>query len=161
MGASIREANFLFVLPAVAVYFVGVWLRAARWRLLVAPFAAVPTSRLFRVIVIGFAVNNVLPVRLGELVRTFLLCRSHGVPIAAALATVLLERLLDVVALCALMTLVLVLVPLDGWVLALASLAGLVTVGAVVGLLVLVVLPRAAVHRLFELGQALADRLGR
>ena len=161
MGASIREANFLFVLPAVGVYFVGVWLRAARWRFLMAPFAAVPTTRLFHVILIGFAVNNVLPLRLGEIVRTFLLRRSHGVPIAAALATVLLERLLDVVALCALMTLVLLLVPLDGWVLALAGFAGLVTAGAVAGLVLLLVLPRAAVHRLFELGQALADRLGR
>src|SRR3712207_345692 len=35
MGAPIREANFLLILPAVAIYFVGVWLRAARWRLLV------------------------------------------------------------------------------------------------------------------------------
>ena len=161
MGAPIREANFLFVLPAVAVYFAGVWLRAARWRLLVAPFAAVPTARLFRVIVIGFAVNNVLPLRLGELVRTFLLRRSHGVPIAASLATVFLERLLDVVALCALMTLVLLFVPLDGWVLALASFAALVTAGAVDGLLLLIVLPRSVVHRLFVIGQALADPLER
>lgn len=161
MGSTIREANFLFVLPAIGVYFVGVWLRAARWRLLMAPFAAVPTERLFRVILIGFAVNNVLPLRLGELVRTFLLRRSDGVPIAAALATVLLERLLDVVALCALMTLVLLVVPLDGWVLALASFTALVAAGAVAGLLLLVVLPRAVVRRLLQLGQALADRLGR
>lgn len=161
MGTTIRDANFAFVLPAIGVYFVGVWLRAARWRLLTAPFAAVPTGRLFRVILIGFAVNNVLPLRLGELVRTFLLRRSDGVPIAAALATILLERLLDVVALCALMSLVLLFVPLEGWVLALASFAGLVTTGAVVGLLLLLVLPRSVVHRLLELGQALADRLGR
>ena len=161
MGTSIREANFLFVLPAVGVYFVGVWLRAERWRMLTAPFAAVSTGRLFRVILIGFAVNNVLPLRLGEIVRTFLLRRSHGVPIAAALATILLERLLDIIALCALMTLVLYVVPLDGWVLVLASVSGLVTAGAVVALLVRLVLPRSVVHRLLDLAVSLADRLGR
>ena len=160
MGTTIREANFALIVPAVAVYFGGVWLRAARWRLLMEPFAVVPTSRLFRVIVIGFAVNNVLPLRLGEIVRTFLLRRSHGVPIAAALATVLLERLLDVIALCALMTLVLFFVPLDGWALALASFAGLVTAGAAAGLLVRLALPRSVVHRVLDVAQSLADRLG-
>ena len=160
MGTPIREANFLFVLPAIGVYFVGVWLRAARWRLLMAPFAAVPTARLFRVILIGFAVNNVLPLRLGEIVRTFLLRRSHGVPIAAALATVLLERLLDVVALCALMTVVLYLVPLDGWVLVLGNATGLVTAGAAVALVVRLVLPRSTVHWLLDFAVSLADRLG-
>ncbi len=161
MATTMRDASYAFVIPAVAVYFGGVWLRAARWRLLVAPFAAVPTARLFRVIVIGFAVNNVLPLRLGEIVRTFLLRRSDGVPIAASLATVLLERLLDVIALCALMTIVLLFVPLDGWVLALASFAGLVTTGAAAGLLILLVLPRSARDRLLDVGVALADRLGR
>jgi glycosyltransferase 2 family protein len=160
MGAAIRDANLAWIVPAVAVYFVGVWLRAMRWRILMAPFAPVPTARLFSVILIGFAVNNVLPLRLGELVRTFLLKRSHGVPIAASLATVLLERLLDVAALCAIMTLVLILVPLDGWVLALASFAALVAAGAVAGLLLLLVLPRALVHRLLDVGVLLAERLG-
>ena len=52
------------------------------------PFAAYRTERLFAIILIGFAVNNVLPLRLGELVRTFLLRQSHGVPIASTLATI-------------------------------------------------------------------------
>jgi len=161
MAATIRGANYALVIPAIAVYFFGVWLRAARWRMLVAPFAHVSTGRLFQAILIGFAVNNVLPLRLGELVRTYLLHRSHDVSIPSALATILLERLLDVVVLCAIMTVVLVMVPLDGWVLALASFASLVTAAAVAGLLVLVLLPRRLLHRLFELGVGLADRLGR
>jgi uncharacterized protein (TIRG00374 family) len=95
-----------------------------------APFASVSTWRLFQVILIGFAVNNVLPLRLGELVRTFLLRRSDNVPIASSLATILIERLLDVVALCGIMTLVLVWVPLEGVVLAVAGTCATITAGA-------------------------------
>ena len=137
----------------------GVWLRAARWRLLMSPFAAVPTQRLFRVILIGFAVNNVLPLRLGELVRTFLLRQSHGVPIASSLATVLIERLLDVFALCGLMTLVLVWAPLDGVVLAVAGTAATITAAGVVGLLIVLIVPRALLERLFAFGIGIASRL--
>ncbi|MCC6175464.1 MAG: flippase-like domain-containing protein [Chloroflexi bacterium] len=157
--SSLSGVNLLLVAPAVAIYFVGIWLRALRWRWLMAPFANVSTARLFRVILIGFGVNNVLPLRLGEVVRTFLLRQSDGVPVTSSLATVLIERLLDVVALCALMTLVLLLVPLDGWVVVLASAAAAVTVCAVVGLLVVALTPRRWLERLFTFGIALAGRV--
>src|SRR5688572_244907 len=121
MVETMFQANPIYILPATAVYFFGVWLRAARWRLLMAPFASIPTERLFRVILIGFAVNNVLPLRLGELVRTFLLRQSHGVPIASTLATVLIERLLDVFVLCGILTAVLIWAQPRGWLLAAAG----------------------------------------
>ncbi|MGE3909802.1 MAG: lysylphosphatidylglycerol synthase transmembrane domain-containing protein [Chloroflexota bacterium] len=157
--AELTNANPVYIVPAIGVYFVGVWLRAWRWRLLMLPFATVPTDRLFKIVLIGFAVNNVLPLRLGELVRTFLLRRSHGVPIASTLATVLIERLLDVFALCGLMTLVLVLAPLNGPVLALAGTGATVAAAGLVGLLVVALTPRSLLERLFTFGIGLANRL--
>lgn len=123
------------------------------------PFADVRTERLFRIILIGFSINNVLPLRLGELVRTFLLRQSHGVPIASSLATVLIERLLDVFALCGLMTLVLIWAPLDGIVLAVAGTSATITAAGVVGLLVVLVVPRALLERLFAFGIGIAGRI--
>jgi uncharacterized protein (TIRG00374 family) len=158
MVASIGQANFALLIPATAVYFVGVWLRAARWRLLVAPFADIPTSRLFRVIVIGFAVNNLLPFRLGELVRTFLLRRSHSVPVAASLASILLERVLDVVALCALIVAASMVVPLGGWLVGVVSFAWIVVGGAIVGLLALLIIPRSWLRHVLDLAVRLAGR---
>ena len=75
----ILSLNVLFLIPAMGVYFLGVWLRSIRWRRLLEPVADVPTSRLFAVELIGFGVNNVMPIRVGELVRAWLLTRSHGV----------------------------------------------------------------------------------
>ena len=159
LASSLADVNLLLLVPAVAVYFAGVWLRAARWQRLVQPFARVPTARLFRVIVIGFAVNNVLPLRLGELVRTFLLRQSHGVPLTATLASILFERLLDLVVLCALLTAVSIFVPLDGWLSGLATVARGVTAGASAGAAVLLLAPPALVRWLLELAARAADRL--
>lgn len=162
--AELTNTNPAYIVPAIGIYFVGVWLRAWRWKLLMSPFAQVPTGRLFRIILIGFAVNNVLPLRLGEIVRTFLLRRSHGVPIASTLATVLIERLLDVFALCGLMTMVLLLAPvqgieLSGWVLAVAGTGATIAAGGAVGLLVVAITPRSLLERLFSFGIGLAGRL--
>jgi len=159
LGVALSTVNPAWIAPAVAVYFIGIWLRAARWRLLMSPFADVPTERLFRVILIGFSVNNVLPLRLGELVRTFLLRQSHDVPIASSLATVLIERLLDVFALCGIMTLVLLWVPLDGVVLAVAGTSATITAAGVVGLLIVLVVPRSLLERLFAFGIGLAGKI--
>jgi uncharacterized protein (TIRG00374 family) len=159
LGAALSAVNPAWIGPAITVYFFGVWLRAMRWRILMSPFADVPTQRLFRVILIGFAVNNVLPLRLGELVRTFLLRQSHGVPIASSLATVLIERLLDVFALCGIMTLVLLWVPLDGIVLAVAGTSATITAAGIAGLLTVLVVPRALLERLFGFGIGIAGRL--
>lgn len=159
MLETVIRANPIYIVPAIAVYFVGVWLRAARWRLLMAPFATVRTERLFRIILIGFAINNVLPLRLGELVRTFLLRQSHGVPIASTLATVLIERLLDVFALCGIMTVVLLLGQPRGWLLAAAGTAATITAAGVVGLLIVLAVPRSLLERLFAVGVGIAGRI--
>jgi uncharacterized protein (TIRG00374 family) len=159
LGAALASVSPVWVLPSIAIYFLGIWLRAARWRLLMAPFADVTTVRLFRTILIGLAVNNVLPLRLGELVRTYLLRRSDGVPIASSLATILIERLLDLFVLCALMTIVLIFVPLEGVVLALAGTTATITAVGILGLLVITVVPKRLVDRLFDAGIGLAERL--
>lgn len=119
---ALGEANFLYVLPALGAFFVGVWLRSARWRLLLAPALAAttpaahdptvpPTSRLFRVLVIGFTVNNLLPARLGELARAYLLWRQERIEPGTTIATIVLERVLDGLTLCAFAGLAALVVP--------------------------------------------------
>ena len=74
LTAALRTANWLLIVPAIALYFVGVWLRSARWGLLL-PEHAVTTSTLFRTLLVGFTVNNLLPLRMGEVARAYLLAR--------------------------------------------------------------------------------------
>jgi glycosyltransferase 2 family protein len=70
-------------------------LRSLRWQYLLAPIGPTRFSQAFRTTVIGFAANTILPARVGEVVRPYLLARSEGLPITATFATIILERLLD------------------------------------------------------------------
>src|SRR5579875_2281963 len=64
--ASLDQANYLFLVPALLAYFSGVWLRAVRWHFLLRPVKPISSRRLFPVVVIGYMANDVLPARLGE-----------------------------------------------------------------------------------------------
>ena len=72
-------------------------LRALRWQYLLAPIGPTRFANAFRFTVIGFAANTVLPARIGEVVRPYLLARREGLSIPATFATIILERLLDLV----------------------------------------------------------------
>ena len=99
---ELAEANYIFLIPAVAVYFVGVWFRALRWQFLLNPLRYFPVKRLYPVVVIGYAANNLLPMRLGELVRSYYLARQEKFSASSALGSVAVERVFDGLTLMAL-----------------------------------------------------------
>ena len=88
----------LVVLFALSVpcYVIATWVRALRWRHLTNPIADFPRASLFRAQALGFMVNNLLPLRVGEFVRSWYLARQHGVSATAVLGTVVIERVIDV-----------------------------------------------------------------
>ena len=95
VATAMGSANYLWLIPAVGLYLVDLLVRALRWRILLLPVRAIGTGSLFGVLSIGFLVNNVLPARLGEIVRAILVGRRHGVSRSAVLATVVVERIFD------------------------------------------------------------------
>ena len=95
IGQSLSQANYWWLIPALGAYFVGVGLRAVRWHYLLNPVQKIPAARLFPVVVIGYMANNVLPVRMGEVVRSYVLGRRENVSKTAALATIVVERIMD------------------------------------------------------------------
>lgn len=95
------EANYWWLLPGIAVYFVAVWARAWRWHWLLKPVKEITTRRLFPITVIGYLGNNIFPARAGELLRTVVLKKDEGVAISASLATIIVERIFDGVTMLA------------------------------------------------------------
>lgn len=77
-------------------------LRALRWRILLSGAVRAPVWELYRLSAIGLAVNNLLFARLGELLRAVLAAERLRIPLATALASIVVERVLDV---CSLLTL--------------------------------------------------------
>ena len=114
MVSSLADANYLFLAPAVAVYFLSVYFRAYRWRFLLAPITALSTLRLYPVVAVGYMANNLLPVRLGELVRSYYLARREPVPASTALATIIVERVFDGVVLLFVLAVAALFLPVAG-----------------------------------------------
>lgn len=96
VGSTILSMNWVVLIPALALYFVGVWIRAIRWRILLRPLRPQLTlARTFDVVVIGYMANNLLPARIGELVRAYVLGQRENVRKTSALATIVVERIFD------------------------------------------------------------------
>ncbi len=97
----VRRANYWWLLPGIAVYFVAVWARAWRWHYLLGPIKKIPTNSMFPITAIGYMGNNVYPARAGEVLRAVVLKRKEGVSVSASLATIIIERIFDGVVMLA------------------------------------------------------------
>jgi hypothetical protein len=104
--STIRTVRILPMLLAVAVATIPFALRVPRWRLLLRhdDDRPVPSGPLWHAIAIGFAANNVLPLRAGELLRVGAVSRLARVSFAAALSSVAVERVIDALTVVALLS---------------------------------------------------------
>jgi uncharacterized protein (TIRG00374 family) len=97
VASHIADANPWIVLAMVPLQILGLWVRAVRWRWMSLSLSPepLPMRALFRATALAFMAVNVLPFRLGELARPWLLSRETEVRGAAALGTLVLERAID------------------------------------------------------------------
>jgi uncharacterized membrane protein YbhN (UPF0104 family) len=96
---EIRRARAPYIAAAVLVSLGGFVFRIARWRYLLAPLVWARTRSLAAAVFVGWAVTAILPGRVGEVARAVVLRQRERVRASAALGTIVLERLLDVLAL--------------------------------------------------------------
>jgi len=127
--AALKSANYLYLIPAFVSYFIGVWLRSVRWSVLLRPVKQLSARRLFPVVVIGYMANNVLPARLGELVRAWILGEQESISKSATVGTIVVERMFDGLTMVGFMVVVLALFP-AGTGAGADLLSGIVRVGA-------------------------------
>jgi uncharacterized protein (TIRG00374 family) len=114
MRVALAEANYLYLIPGIAVYFVALYFRSMRWRYVLQPFAETRTMRLFPVVMVGYMANNVLPMRIGEFARSYYLSRREPVRGSTALATIVIERVFDGLTLLFIMAVAAVFLPVVG-----------------------------------------------
>jgi glycosyltransferase 2 family protein len=92
-----RHADPRLLVAGVFVTMVTYALRAFRWQYLLAPIGPTRFRVAFETTVIGFMASFLLPARAGEVLRPYLLAKREGLPPTACFATIILERLLDLV----------------------------------------------------------------
>ncbi len=96
---SFKKINYLWLLPNMILIISTMLMRAVRWKYLLMPVRSFQTKTLFPPVMIGFMANNVLPVRLGEIIRAYSLGIKTGESRSSIFATVVIERIFDSLAL--------------------------------------------------------------
>lgn len=134
---TFSTANYWFLLPALLEIFGISWARAQRWRLLMEPEDRPPLASVFNIVNIGYLFNNLLPAKVGELVRAYLIGRRISGGFAQALSTLLVERLLDVICVVLLLVILIPFVALPAWAVRGGLIFGLVSLAGVIVLVVL------------------------
>jgi uncharacterized protein (TIRG00374 family) len=98
---AMKGATYIWLIPGVLVYFVGVYVRSWRWHYLLRPLKKISTNSMFPIVTIGYMGNNIYPARAGEVLRAVILKQREGVSVSASLATIIVERIFDGVVMLA------------------------------------------------------------
>jgi uncharacterized protein (TIRG00374 family) len=110
--ANIRAANHWYFLAALATYYLTFVTRTLRWRYMLAQagideahgYRMPSTPHLFEILMLSWFANCVVPAKLGDGYRSYLLKRDSGAPASATLGTILAERITDLSVLFVTMT---------------------------------------------------------
>ncbi len=164
--AAVEQADYAWLLPYAGILAVIHVARTLRWGILLEPVAKVPFSRLNAVSAVGFMALMILPFRIGEFARPYLIAERPKIRVSATLSSVVVERVADGLFTAALLVLTLLAVPEGTPGLHLLRLAGLVVFavfGAILAFLVVAYRNRALAvrftHRMLDpLSPRLAGR---
>jgi uncharacterized protein (TIRG00374 family) len=92
---ALATVDYRYILAAVASTFISLFFRAVRWHFLLIPEKRIPLSSLYPVTIIGYMANNLLPARLGEFVRAYMLAQREGLQTPTVFASLVIDRLFD------------------------------------------------------------------
>ncbi len=136
MKHSFQTANYWLFIPSALCWIVAHWLRSIRWRLFFKPIRSISIRRLFSATMIGYMGNTVLPAHLGEFFRANVVGNREGIPTSSVLATLLLERIIDVLSLLVIMVAAVLIYPFPDWV----TKSGYIMFALILGLFIFLIL---------------------
>ncbi|HSD22612.1 MAG TPA: lysylphosphatidylglycerol synthase transmembrane domain-containing protein [Anaeromyxobacter sp.] len=95
IAQEIRAADYRYLAPYLLILLFIHLVRTVRWGILLEPVAKLPFSRLNAVSAVGFMALIVLPFRLGEFARPYLVAERPRLRVSSALSSVVVERVTD------------------------------------------------------------------
>ena len=96
VAAAIIRARIRWLGVSFVAAVLGIVIRALRWQYLLEPLGHASFANAFRATAVGFAASSILPARAGEVIRPYFLARHENMTATGAFATIILERVLDV-----------------------------------------------------------------
>jgi uncharacterized protein (TIRG00374 family) len=92
---SLAKADYLWLIPAFLLMVLSIVFRAVRWKYLLRPITDPSFKHLFSASAIGLMANNLLPARLGEIARAWVIGEKEGISKTSSFATIVVERIFD------------------------------------------------------------------
>ncbi|MBI5553656.1 MAG: flippase-like domain-containing protein [Candidatus Diapherotrites archaeon] len=128
---TVASVGWPWFLALNAFFAAGYLLRGIKWNEIIRPIHRIPHSMATRILLAGFFLNNILPLRAGEFARAVLLAKKTNTTKSTALSTVVVDRITDVIALLLITLASMMFFPFPPYVLAALLLLGILSVAAV------------------------------
>jgi glycosyltransferase 2 family protein len=148
---AVERLNLWFMLPAVVAFWLSYGGRVFRWQLLFTPYR-LRWSKVLATLSIGYFLSNITPLRVGDVVRAYLLGTIEHVPVPRALSSVVVERVSDALTIVLFLVLLIPFVPNIP-----IEVRGAAAIGGVLGLALMIAFALLSLQR--ERGIGLLKRL--
>ncbi len=114
---ALAQANYAWLIPAAVPFAATIACKVLRWQLLFpGDHSRISRRNLLSALMISYALNTILPARLGEVARAYVIGESENVSKGLAFSTIVVEKVLDVLTLLLFLVLLLPVVPLPSWI---------------------------------------------
>ncbi len=95
---ALSQANYLWLVPSLFLTFFALWVRAFRWKFFFPNYRGLSVNSLWVSVIIGYMANNVLPFRMGEIIRAWIFSRKEQRSISQTFGTIVMERVFDILS---------------------------------------------------------------
>lgn len=112
----ILDAELFYVIATFLTVLIAQVLRSIRWGIMLQPIQSLSQKILFPISSIGFMLIMLLPARLGELARPYLLSKNSKIKLSTSLSTIVLERILDIIFILILMGVIISYINVPNWI---------------------------------------------
>jgi uncharacterized protein (TIRG00374 family) len=136
---SLRTSDYWWLVPSLAVFAIGIFIRIVRWRFLFEPDTRPSLGGCSAALLVCYLLNNVLPLRAGELGRIVVLKQREGISRVETAGTIVVERVFDVLALLLVLFVILPWLPHVSWLTAAGVLAIVLGAGLTAAVIALAV----------------------
>jgi uncharacterized protein (TIRG00374 family) len=157
--SSLKGVRYGFLFPAALIFCLVQVFRSIRWGVLLSPIEEIDQKTLFPITCIGYMAIIVAPARMGEIVRPYLVNIKRSVPMGSGIATVFIERVIDILMLLAFLFLVLLQIPLPYWLVRGGNVLLAIILSALTLIVILIIRPEVVAKILFLLTSRLPQRI--
>ena len=140
---DLQEIRLSYVILFVFVMFLMQLLRSYRWGVILQPLEKIDQFSVFSVTCVGFLAIAAIPARIGELARPYLISKRSSIKMSAALGTIIVERILDMLTVLAMATIVLFFIDLPSWIVKSSIIFSLLALG-LFGFIIFLIMRREA-----------------